>query len=521
MKKAVWLALALAPTVWAQGSGRIAQVLVYPDGAEVIRSAPVHAGQRDLVLSCIPSTMQAESLRAEGSAGVKVFDLRVEQLPREQVPECGGGSGLETRIKALEEQKAQLQSDKGGLDLMLGYLKAVSLGDGKTGGPPNLTTAEALRKQGAEALRGQASLQQRLEELDRQIKPLIAQRDAERRRVTQWLRVTVALDATAAGQVTLRSQTLQAGWEPVYQANLQSESATVQFERRAKIWQHTGESWSQVKVTLTTREPSRQHALQPAASWLLKPRERIVPRSAAPAGASQLERVEVTGSRIDAEETAADIQDTLTDFDERFTLAQPMSLASEDASRAVDLDQHSWPAQLVARVQPQSAVKAYLLATLKRPQGYFPAGQIRLLRDGVWVGQGQWKDKDDSDEFKLYFGTEDRVRVKIEPEQVQAADGGFIGSRRVVDLKRSYQLENTGTKSIEVQLIEAAPFSRHKDIEVGTRFEPAPAETRWQNLDGMAMWREKLAARQTLRVTSSYHLSAPKDMEVKGWPNPR
>jgi hypothetical protein len=157
------------------------------------------------------------------------------------------------------------------------------------------------------------------------------------------------------------------------------------------------------------------------------------------------------------------------------------------------------------------------MATVKRPEGFFPAGKLLLSRDGDFIGETQLNVSSEAEQ-RLFFGPDDRIRVRVEPEQRDAANGGFIGSRRVMALKRAYVLENTSAKALTVQVVEAAPHAQHEDIQVEARFDPAPKENRWRELDGVRLWSLQLAPKQSQRLRADYQLSAPKDMVVAGWP---
>ena len=515
------MTMALLAVGTAQGQARLVQALVYPGGAELQRVAAVAAGTRELVLNCLPARFDVETLRVSASAGVRVGDVRVETLARERVPECSGNEALDARIRALEEQKAGLLGDKGGLDLVLGYLGRVGGGDAKTAAP-NAATAEALRRQGSEALKTQSGLQRRIDEMDRQLAPLLAQREQERNRVAQWQRVSVRLAAEQDGQLQISYQTRFAGWTPRYQADLQEERGQIAFERRAEVKQATGEVWNDIKLVLSTRQPQRATGVGEPQPWWLR---RIEPPRAQP----MEQPVQMSATRAYAPAAPApmaaraaderfEVVAIQTDIDAQFSVPGTISLAADSEARSFTLERLSWPATVVAQVQPAQAPQAFVMATLKRPEGFFPPGALQLLREGQFVGRGHWQLGSETEQ-RLFFGPEDRIRVRVEPEQREGSEAGFIGSRRVATLKRAWVLENLSAKALPVQLVEAAPFPQHQDIEVTTRFEPQPAETRWRGLDGITLWRATLAPRQSLRLQADYRISVPKEMPVSGMPN--
>ncbi len=507
--------LAASPGLATAQQARVSEVLVYPGGAEVTRVMSLVPGSQEAVFACIPARIQLDALQARGSASLQVGEISVQTLPSAAAPECSGNPQLDTQIRALEDQKAGLAAERGALDIVLGYLK--QSGDAKAPALP--AAAESLRRQGLEALRQQHQLQRRIEAVDEQLKPLLAQRKTARGGVDSWHRIAVRVQGQ--GELSLVTRTALAGWQPVYRADLDSASGRIAFERRAEVQQASGENWDNVRLRLSTRQPQRAMAMPDPQPWLLSKyepppmaRSRDLPMAAAPmaAKAQQLESVSVTGSRIDA-----DLPSFSTDFDLQFAVPGAVTLANGSERRSFTLERLNWTGELYTRVQPQVQAQGFLVAELKRPEGFFPAGKLLLARDGEYVGESFFELGDEASQ-QLSFGPDDRLRVRAEPERRDAANSGFIGSRRVIQLGRSYLLENLGSKPLRLQVIEAGPHAQHADIEVEARFEPAPQQQRWRDLDGVRLWSLQLAPRQQQRLQADYRLSAPRDLQVIGWP---
>jgi uncharacterized protein (TIGR02231 family) len=206
-----------------------------------------------------------------------------------------------------------------------------------------------------------------------------------------------------------------------------------------------------------------------------------------------------------------------SDFDLQFTVPGASSVASGSERRSVMLERLNWPVQLVTQVQPLAQAQAYLMASFARPEGFFPSGTVQLMRDGEFVGRTQFNLGQETEQ-RLFFGPDDRLRVRVEPQQKDAGSSGFIGNRRVVTVKRAYAIENTSGKPLAVQVVEAGPHPQHEDIQVQAKFDPAPGVNVWRELPGVRLWTLTLAPKQSQRLTAEYQLSAPKDMAVTGWP---
>lgn len=503
--------LAAALPGMAVAQARISEVLVYPGGAEVKRVQTVAASSPEAEFACIPARIQLDALQARGGPGLQVGEISVLTEPSAAVPACSGQPQLDARIRSLEDERAGLAAERSALDLVLGYLR--QSGDAKS--PAQAATAESLRRQGVAALQQQHQLQRRIEAVERQLQPLLAQREAARGDVSSWHRIRVRV--SGQGELTLITRSPHAGWQPVYRADLQSSTSRVAVERRAEVQQTTGEAWNDVQLRLSTRQPQREMAPAEPQAWLLSkldpmPRMPMAAMAAPPVAFKSAER----GAMAEAD-LAADLPSFQTEFDLQFSVPGRVSLASGSERRGYTLERLSWPAELHTVVQPAVQAQAYLQATVPRPEGFFPAGKLLLARDGDHVGETLFEPTPEAVQ-RLYFGPDDRLRVRVEPERREAAQGGLVGNRRVLQLSRRYLIENVGNQALAVQLLEAAPHAQREDIEVEAQFEPAPSEPRWRDIDGLRLWRLNLAPRQSQPVAARYRLSAPRDMQVLGWP---
>ena len=125
--------IALLLPAWSQAQSRIDDVLVYPGGAQVTRLAPVAAGARELVLTCLTARFDPDTLQIDAPAGVNLGPVQVETLPRDRAPDCAN-SALDEQLRKLEAQRDSLTAESGALDTGLGYLKALGSGDARN--PP-------------------------------------------------------------------------------------------------------------------------------------------------------------------------------------------------------------------------------------------------------------------------------------------------------------------------------------------------------------------------------------------------
>jgi len=511
----------------APAAAPISQVLVYPGGATVQRTAGVAAGARELLIHCLPARFEADSLQVQADAGIQIGEISIQTLERVRAPECSS-SPLDQRIRELEDQRAALQAENDAQDLALGYLKNLgggAEGTGKPGSGPIASTVDTLKRSGQEAWQRKHQLSRRLQEIDDKLNPLQAERNRLVQANPQLRSVRINLAAARAGELRLSYRLNQASWSPIYRAHLDTQTQQLRLERLAQVAQTSGEDWSGVQLRLSTQTPRSQSGLPSPYPWTLD----ILPPIAT-------REVQVTGSRLSGPPPAAapapafkssmnadepvalpsfDISSQQGEYGAEFEVPGRVSISSDGQRVSFALGSERMTAQVFARVQPQQDRQAYLLAELNRPSGSWPAGALQLFRDGAFIGNSQLQ-LGSEEKLELFFGRDELMRVVVEPPQKDGAERGFIGSRNEQKIRRAYLVENLHRQPIQLQLIEPSPVAQHEDIKVQTQFNPPPGQLRWKQLPGVVAWQLQLAPGQSQRFTAEYLISTPKEARVSG-----
>lgn len=508
---------------------RIAQVKVYPGSATVERVARIAAGSRSVTIACLPAGLDVQSLQVSADASVRVGETSVITEPRALSAACAT-SALDGRIRALEDQKATLQAERDALGLVTGYLKGLGGGgDGDAKRPAvdarNLAaTADAMRRTGQESLLRQHQIDRRQEDIDRQLQPLLVERQRSQGGGNgQVTAVTVTLDAPREAELRLSYQVAGPGWTPSYRALLDTTTRKLRIERQALVAQATGEDWRGVKLVLSTGQPRRNTAGLTPAPWRIgvepPPQQQVAREQSSRRLVDIAPAAPLAAAKAMAPERPLfDVNVFQNSFATEFDVAQPIDVPSNGQRVAMPLGQHEDTAQVAVRISPRLEQAGYLIAEIAQPEGVWPAGALQLYRDGAFVGNGQWSAPGNVDgpaRVTLSFGRDELVRVSAEPERDNQGSGGFAGSRAERQVQRAYVVENRHRTPIAVQVLEAAPVSVNEQVRVAASFSPQPAELAWNKQPGVAMWRTELGAGQRARFTADYTIGYPKDARLQ------
>ncbi|MBB6592607.1 DUF4139 domain-containing protein [Ralstonia solanacearum] len=526
--------MTVVTTAHAATPSRITDVTLYPDSATVVRTATVAPGARSVELTCLPPTFDPQSLRVEGDSAIRVGDIRTETIPS-----AGAGcaqTALAAQIRALEEQRAALDVQLRANALTETYLKGVSehaSGDARAPATDFSTlgrSADALTRSAQDVFARQEQLKRRDSELQAQLDALrqTQRPGAATPETVQTIRI--ALAAPRGGEVRVSYQTTRAGWRPAYQASLAPDRAEVIVERQATVAQATGEDWHAVRMRLSTGQPRTAPRgpqpfpwrlnIQPPQQVTAQRNEWMVP---APVAATSLAR-SVAPSRKFGRNNSTDTDDTPLfqvstiegTFATEFEVPGAVDLPSDAQKATFSLTSQTLPATLAARSTPHLDSAAYLVATIDRPEGIWPAGNMQLRREGTVVGSTLWNPAGEDERLTLPFGRDDLVSVKVETSKTFQRSVGLLDNRNERQITSVYTVRNRHREPVSIEVLEATPTSESEDIKIRATFSPEPTQRDWEKLAGVVAWQRTLKPGESARLSAEYLISYPKDARVSG-----
>lgn len=530
VKSTILLLLALASLPSMALEAPIRSVTLYPGSATVERVAPVAQGATRIEITGLLANFDSSTLRLQADNGIQVGQVVTRDIDRIDSPDPRV-AGLNTKIEALRDQIALVDAEIRSAQMVVTYLESLRGGEGKEQAAPAdakalLGTIDAMRKGGSDAMvrahEGEVkkrSLEQRLGVLARERARI--QGSASSSRV-----LTVSVAARQAGTLTLSYQVNRAGWKPAYRASLDSNASSVDLERLATISQKTGEDWSDVRLRLSTGQPSLGVAAPDPAPWLLSYRAPQPPAPPAPPPPSVDNRtfmrsvapapVTVAGSRRAIEDDyIAPVIENQGNFSTEFEVPARVDLAADGREISVGLSSQKLQVRQRVLVAPRSGEFAVLAADAARPAGVWLPGQVQLRRDGSYVGALHWNPVAE-ERLSLAFGRDPLVRVSVEKRDAQSGAAGFFkrdNQRRIAD---TYVITSSHRQPIDLLVLEATPVSESREIGVKTSFSPEPSIRDWQGRRGLVGWERSLAPNATARFDVDYVIDYPQEGSVNG-----
>lgn len=498
-------------------------VTVYRSGALVTRRGRVEipAGDHRLIVRNLPESIHTDALRiAVGSSSVHLGGIDIHKvIEREYVAEPE--RALRARIQKLEDERSALRDATATAELQLKLLDSLAAAPAGTPTKPAVDGANlagVLATMAASANAARARIREArvsLRSLDAEVTALEAElkKIATARKATYEVRASLHASAGVTTTVTVEYVIGEAGWTWIHEARLDSGSRRVALFRRASVRQGGGEDWNDVALTLTTAEPAHDANTPDIAPLFVELRE---PKD---------EKARFEGlSRSVMSPEVAEIAATAAPYSGADVIATPylveyripgrVSVASDREPRLYPVATDEFAVSLVARVLPAAERSAYLEAAFKY-DGDVPiqGGELRLFRDGAFVGSAVTRTLLPGADVRLPFGVDQRIRVVVHDEAEGSGDRGIIGRQSVEERKQRFEITSHHTAAVPIEVIGRVPVPRHDEIKVEVLKGATPPTVR--DLDGkpgVYLWKLDAQPGQTATVRHYYSLQYP-----RGW----
>jgi uncharacterized protein (TIGR02231 family) len=494
-------------------SAAIEAVTLYPGRASVTRVArpALKPGLWLLRFDDLPPTIQPDTLEARTSSG-RVLAVDFSSRPtadRSGTPEA---KALDAEIKALEGKLAQTESAIAALESERKLIDMVTLRTGndatKDGGTDKLDLA-ALDKQMTWVREQRSRVATRLRELALEREELGRQLDAARARraelgggrTTQGADVLVALTEAGTPQVELTYLVRNAGWQPVYAVRAMPAAGTASVDYEALITQATGENWTEVKLTLSTAQPTKAATPPPVDPWSVDVWTPLPVAMAMDAGGSSGMAKRGAFGAPGAPETAAFAVPVESAADARaaelaerfsadasvggdgpamnFSIVRPVSAPSDAAVRTrARIATVEGPATFVYQTQPLVTEGAFLRGSIVNGSAYqMLPGRATIFVGADYIGSADFAGAAPKQSFDVFFGTDPAVTVKRELLGRDEAQSGLFGGGLDTTWNYRGSIVNGTGRTISIEWIDRMPVSRSDKIQVSLPQPSAPLST--------------------------------------------
>ncbi len=549
--------LSLVVNVWAESikaDSKITSVTVYPDSALITRSVKVDLtpGMHEVVLENVIPSIDDNSLTVSG-AGTGEFKLHgamikwdyLTEPPSERVKE------LTKQIQDIVDQMSSENNKLQTIDAQKNFLKSIQLYSGQQ--IPKELVTKTPSTQDLEGLlnfigtQGTA-LEDKRQEINSKIRELVKQKEALDKQLMELRHnpnnakrmIVASVECVKKGNLTLNISFLAHGtfWYPVYDARADLVKDQVELSTYGVVKQTTGEDWNDVEISLSTAKPSISGQLPYVAPWILRP---FQPRPAVAQAMGVMGRLKSAADDIGdqslqyepyylstngavAKEAKAEVAFSQANFkgvSVSYQLPGKATIKSDGTEQKLPISIQTLSAKYSYSAYPRASSFAYLGSRVTNSKDLqLLAGQVNIFLDGDYVGKSNIQNIGPGEEFDLFLGVDENVKVErkeIEKRIDETLIAGIASPNRKTIFKYNISVENYKPKPIDVILYEATPVSENDRIKTKVAdVSVEPKEKDWNNRKGVWRWELKLNPKAKQDIQYTYIIEHPREMQVEG-----
>ena len=524
----------MALPVFANTSSEITNVTVYQQGARITREATLnlHAGTNELILSDITTSINANSIQVKlsGSAILLSATTQVRQkedaeLPKRTKELTDSINTITNDIKWLNSEKSVYLGEK---DLIT-QNQQLNTSEEKTSVEEIIRLSNFYRTRILEINKKSYDIDKEVFELNRLKKNLESKLQAlrykERKNVGEVL-LKVSANATTKVKAQISYLTHQAGWSPIYDVRAKGSDKPVDLIYKANVYQTTGYAWENVKLSISTGNPSADNNRPMLYPWHINFFTPIPEPVSMGYGTQKKEMMQFSNSMQRSMIAEEEIMEFAEDAEIGFAVSETENTIAAEYAIEVDQDipsdgkQHlvaikevELPSKFAHHAIPKLNKSTFLIAKVADygKHNLLP-GQANLFYEGMYIGQSYINPNTTVDSLMLSLGRDEKVIVKrnrLSDLTSRQSIGSNTKETRVFEIT----VRNNNGYAIELDLMDQIPLSQNKEIVVDI------LESNGAKVDadyGSLLWKLNLKPGETKTVTFSYSVKYPKDKHISG-----
>ena len=511
----------------------ITDVTVFQRGAQVTRATDVRvpSGTTRLTFTGLAPGLDPESIQLNASGAVTVLSVVHRTNYLEDVGPSEAAVALQTVRQTLRDS---LKAEEMLLDVYEQeealLLANTSIGGTTTGVEvaelraaadffrTRLTEIKARQREIAKTME---RLRERLTEIEGQLSEIAANRP---RRTTSEVDVTLTAATPVQSALTLRYLAPNAGWTPRYDLRVDDVEGPIAFAYNANVTQQSGEDWTDVRLTLSTGDPSRPGTIPNLMPW------RLSFYRPPPADVTALDEVVVMDSNMqrrdravrmqsmnaavveeEAESLPVPVQQVTRATTVEFAIDVPYTIPSDGKPYAVQIESYEVPAAYRYYAAPKLDEAAYLTALVTGWEDLnLLSGPANLFFEGTYVGESFLDVTATQDTLVVSLGQDAGVVID-RTKQRDFSDRSFLGRSRSETVAFETEIRNTKRRPIEIVIEDQIPVSTNDQIDI--EHELGDGATLDEET-GLLRWQLTVPPQTTKDVAFRYTVEYPNDERV-------
>ena len=510
-------------------NSEIQKVRIYQSGAFVSRSVKVNlnAGINEIVFDKLSPYINANSISVKGFGEASIVGVNFQQNY--------------LKIQKTSSEITKLEGEKDSLTIKLRYIQnkimacneglAVLQANRSIGGANNgidaakLTALVEYQIKKINSLKDEIidlgikdqGLQNQITKINQQLSVLNSKQNQSEGNIIVTVNSSSKSLASFEFSYLINSNVR---WTPVYDIRVKNTSSPMEFILKAKVYQSTGEDWTDVKLSLNTSNPTDRVQKPNLTPWYLNFQQRddysyrtrgkySDQESAAP---MMYEKLEDKKNKMDTMQWS-NAQIIENQLNNEYEIENKYTLKSGNVETQIEINRINANAYYEYASAPKLNSDAFLMGNIINWESLnLLNAEGSVYFDGAFVGTTYIQNTSSKDTMNLSLGKDERIIIKR--TKLNEVNGSNLFGN-IKEKKFSYDIvvKNTKKETVEITIEEQLPISQDKNITVnalelsGGKLNPT---------SGLVTWKISLKAGESTTKKFNFSVKFPKDTSVNG-----
>lgn len=541
----LFFVLALISSVFGQSiestqeiSTPVQSAIIYLYGAEVNHSKQVtlNPGRNKIVFVGLSAKLDSKSIQVNATGEVSILAISDVINYMANQKESTKIKQLKDSALLLNDAVSQLNNDKDAFvteknmllvnDKIGGNEKGVAIAELKLAADFYRSRIKEINAEIFKLDKKTIQLNEVLSKTNQQLKEL----NAKNNQPTSEITILLSSATKTTTTINLKYIVSDAGWAPSYDLHAEDINQPIELKYRAKVFNNTGIGWNDIKIKLSTSDPSQSASKPVLLTWNLDYYSGPVYKgnvysnsNAAPAYQSNqgyIQNSMTSNQSIEAQEKSAPNKNVkpiefeeiqVSELSAEFDIKINYSIPSDAKPYIVDVTEYKLPATYQHYSVPKIDRDAFLLARITGWEDLdLVEGPANVYYGGTYVGQSYIYTRSADDTLDLSLGRDNKVLV-TRSKVKEFCNTKYLGNAKKETFGYEMVVKNNRKTAVQIDVLDQIPVSTQSDIIVEA-LEITKAE--YDTKTGKLTWTYTLQPGEVKKIVLSYSVKYPKTATI-------
>jgi len=498
-------------------SSNITNVTVFLEGAQVQRKLETRtiAGDQQFRIKGLATNIDPNSIQLRAPEGITIMGV-THEINYIQ-PNADAAAELIRKRDGLTDDRAKVQQQH---QVLLAEKSILAKNQVQVVAVPNNTAkledlrllSDYQRSRLQEILPKIYDLEKKDKKLHEEIETLnrqIAELSSEQPKPSSELVIQAKAASSGNSVFELSYFVWDASWEMRYDIHVRDIQSPLELSYKASVYQNSGEDWKNVRLQLSTANPTvrgDRPILQP---WYLRHQPPVVYDQKRAMTRANIQNQVAAAPMAEDNDGVADLVASREQVTSRiYSIDLPYTVLSNNKPFHVAIKKASVAAKYIYMAVPKLDPDAFLTAEIHDWEDLeLLNGEAQLFFEGTYQGQVYIDTRTIQDFLRLSLGRDKNV-VLLRTKIKDFSKNKFLSDKKEIAMGYEIGIKNNKQAPIDIIVEDQLPLSTQKEIEVKTD------DISGAHLDattGKLRWTLRLSPKEDRKLALKYRISCPKD----------